>query len=66
MVGHTTYDNLIQFWERIGKSMSHASALATATVHLWPGEKKKQPTHLNNNGINFDINTNITKAQEIH
>lgn len=25
-----------------------------------------KPTHLNNNGINFDINTNITKAQEIH
>lgn len=39
MIGHTTYDNLIQFWERIGKSMSHASALATATVHLWPGKK---------------------------
>ena len=65
MVGHSTYDNLIQFWERIGKSMSHASALATATVYLWPRRKKK-PTHLNNNGINFDINTNITKAQEIH
>lgn len=64
MAGHTAYDNLIQFWERIGQSMSHASALATATVHLWPGKKK--PTHLNNNGINFDINTNITKAQEIH
>lgn len=26
----------------------------------------KKHTHLNNNGINFDINTDITKAQEIH
>lgn len=38
---------------------SHCASLA------WGGEKK-QPTHLNNNGINFDINTNITEAQEIH
>lgn len=65
LVAGTTFDNLVQFWEKTGKNSSCADIHQPWQQALCIFGPKKT-THLNNNGINFDINTNITKAQEIH
>ena len=64
-LGSRHNDKLTQFWEKVGRNLSQSD------IHQpWQQALRvlglKKNTHLNNNGINFDINTNITKAQEIH